>query len=590
MRSRKASPSASSGVSTPPSSPNKHISYYSNGNSEDIDLEDIALSGDGKESRRLFESRVMNSVIQTYFQRNSRKELLFLAFVMFASNLMVGLTVYTYMQSPTSFGVLNGASSCPKNMVEFGNWFGNTLDSKRKASFRDMQITSKPQTKSFTKVPPQFYKTFYYDGEKISQPIARALRSRGWIMVDDTDNAHVIYTYSNNADWATELQPWQRFNFIPDHYKWNQKAQFAYYYQKYEKATGKPPSVYVPESYMLTDTKREIESFRKILNEHGKNHPWVHKLSDVNQGKGITILGPNSPELMGLPDKSIKILEQVLELKEKESTSEDDDSSEDEIHESIVQRYICNEITWNHHKFDVRMYWFVASLDPLIVLYHDGYVRVGNSKYSEKSFEDTTSHLTTHTGLGAETKATFAEFEEVLNQQHAINLKRDFKAQQNTFTPVEHVRNQFKHALGEMIEIMKDESFALPDYQSRDPNMTSENGFQFYCADFILDKDLDAWFIEPQGGCGLDEDYYFRLEMHASVFNGMVDVLEEVGSKQENNQALLPFEKSGNWEVIYADGQVYKYDGYKRSSNKDGCNVPAAKSEPKRKGFSKMGT
>jgi hypothetical protein len=75
----------------------------------------------------------------------------------------------------------------------------------------------------------------------------------------------------------------------------------------------------------------------------------------------------------------------------------------------------------------------------------------------------------------------------------------------------------------------------------------------------------------------LDEDYYFRLEMHASLFNGMVDVLEEVGFKQEHNQPLLPLKKSGNWEIIYADGQVYNYNGYERSNTKEWCNVQTKK-------------
>lgn len=72
------------------------------------------------------------------------------------------------------------------------------------------------------------------------------------------------------------------------------------------------------------------------------------------------------------------------------------------------------------------------------------------------------------------------------------------------------------------------------------------------------------WFIEPQNGCGLDEDYYFRLEMHASLFNGMVDVLDEVQSKQERGQHVLPLENIGNWEVLYADGRQYTYGGYQR--------------------------
>jgi hypothetical protein len=63
------------------------------------------------------------------------------------------------------------------------------------------------------------------------------------------------------------------------------------------------------------------------------------------------------------------------------------------------------------------MYWFVASLDPLIVLYHDGYVRIGNGVYTEKNFSDTTSHLTSHTSLGAENKANFAQFEQALYEK-----------------------------------------------------------------------------------------------------------------------------------------------------------------------------
>lgn len=210
----------------------------------------------------------------------------------------------------------------------------------------------------------------------------------------------------------------------------------------------------------------------------------------------------------------------------------------------------------------------VASLDPLIILYHDGYVRIGNSEYNEKDFSDTTSHLTTHTGLGSEGKATMDDFAQVLNKVYNAQQgsKRPKLAAES---PMAHVRNQFKHALGEMSEVFLAESFKKPDFRE----ITSENGFNFYCADYILDNDLDVFFIEPQNGCGLDEDYYFRLEMHGSLFNGMVDVLEEIGQKQEAGLPIMPLEKAGNWEVIYADGLVYQYDGYQRSKNKASCST-----------------
>jgi len=118
---------------------------------------------------------------------------------------------------------------------------------------------------------------------------------------------------------------------------------------------------------------------------------------------------------------------------------------------------------------------------------------------------------------------------------------------------------------------------------------------------------LSAFYLILQFGCGLDEDYYFRLEMHASLFNGMVDVLEEIWTKQQQRQpessstttktasssttSLLPLQKQGNWEVIYAGGsasgdvdndddddvggggKAFRYPGYTRSRDKAGCNT-----------------
>jgi hypothetical protein len=275
------------------------------------------------------------------------------------------------------------------------------------------------------------------------------------------------------------------------------------------------------------------------------------------------MLAPNSEELLNLPQKALdKLEEKNKRVRNKDGVWED----------MIVQKYICNEMTYGTRKFDVRMYWVVVSLDPLIVLYHDGYVRIGNSDYSEGDFKDTTAHLTTHTGLGAESKATFEQFEELLNSHWERKKKNGGRKNVPKFpakTPVEHVRNQFKDALSEMIEVFHHESFTPPDGKA----LTSDNGFSFYCADYILDNDLDVWFIEPQNGCGLDEDYYFRLEMHGSLFNGMTDIMEEIWHKQEAGVSVMPLSNMGNWQILYADGLIYRYKGYQRSTNKAGCSL-----------------
>lgn len=315
-----------------------------------------------------------------------------------------------------------------------------------------------------TPVPEKMAKTFYYDGSKTSFPIARALRSRGFQRVDEIENAHLIYTYKQNEYIGKNLEPYQRFNLIPHADRWNSKWSFVKYQTEWEQKHDKR-SVYIPESYMLTDSPEQTDQFEeRLTNGGGASYPWLLKAGDINQGKGITVLAPNSDELMDVPRRA--------------RTDEWDEM------DMIVQKYVCNEMTWNRRKFDVRVFWLVASLDPLIVLYHDGYVRIGNSDYSESDFSNTRAHLTTHTELGAEGKATFAQFADALQD---LMQKKGISSFPAGPKAIDHVRNQIKHSLAEMIDIFKYTAF-VPH-----KSLTTDNSFSFYCADFILDNDLDVW-------------------------------------------------------------------------------------------------
>jgi len=187
-----------------------------------------------------------------------------------------------------------------------------------------------------------------------------------------------------------------------------------------------------------------------------------------SQGRGIEIIAPNSDRLV-----------EVANFKKKEAK------------DYVMQQYICNEMTFRQRKFDVRMFWFVASVDPLIVLYQDGYARIGNSVYSEESFDNTVSHLTTHTGLGAEGKASFDDL-----CKHIVKHSQTSPDASHIRDPVQHVRDQFKDSLAEFAAAFKDKSFSPSKKQLNG----AENGFGFYGADFILDNDLDVWLIEPQMG------------------------------------------------------------------------------------------
>lgn len=129
-----------------------------------------------------------------------------------------------------------------------------------------------------------------------------------------------------------------------------------------------------------------------------------------------------------------------------------------EIDENLVaQKYFYDPYTVNGgHKFDFRIYMMIVSTDPLIVYYHDGFLRVSLFKYS-KTVINEKAHLTntelakeifkkveneggTHLGMNAEQLRAFQmrtlpTFQKYLNEHTDIKdenwienkLKTDFK-------------------------------------------------------------------------------------------------------------------------------------------------------------------
>jgi hypothetical protein len=70
------------------------------------------------------------------------------------------------------------------------------------------------------------------------------------------------------------------------------------------------PSQYGPETqetYMLSEAQEDAKDFQINL-DLGAKYPWVLKAGLINQGKGITMMAPNSGELLALPEKVLSII------------------------------------------------------------------------------------------------------------------------------------------------------------------------------------------------------------------------------------------------------------------------------------------
>ena len=367
-----------------------------------------------------------------------------------------------------------------------------------------LNIAMKASKKMFSTLPKQKERTFFADYTKASQPFVRTLRHLGWIKVDQVEDARLIYSNERDIEWFGELEPWQRYNHIPRTSQWADRVRLAKGFRDYAEI-AKRPQYFLPETYNLhVDSQREeFQYFSKT------NKNWIVKSSTGNF-------------------HTIKSSQKTLDT---------------EVGE-VVQEFICNEMKWNDaNTFELRVYWFVASMDPLIVFYMDGFVRIGNS-----------------TNLGE--LASWLQFEQFLWQQQGRR-----RLGNNNPDPVSHVRSQLKESLSQFVGAFKEKTFSTGGI------MSAEDAFELYTADYFLDTDLDVWLTKAQadnctGTTSSLENHYFMLDMHHQVFYGMAMILDEIWNKQAKGLAILPLHNMGKWEMIYANAWMFEYEGYERSHNK----------------------
>ncbi|KAL3920562.1 MAG: hypothetical protein SGILL_003199 [Bacillariaceae sp.] len=449
--------------------------------------------------------------------------------------------------------------------------------------------------KQWESVPSTQAQTFYYDGKKQSHPFIRALIHKGWRQVDHFDDAHLLYSHQQKPNWANSLEKWQRFNYIPNKDLWKNPYQFQYHFKEWQsqlQLTQNQFSVYVPETYLLSPRSddamghgkqlilHDIADFQDKLRSDTKEEQfWIIKTEDYKTPYNLAGQKQDTNALLQLTYNSMADIE-----------DSDDDSNEDNIDKKtgtkkrnkfrkFAQKYICDLATWNKQKIEIRVFWAVVSLEPLVVLYHDGYVNIVGDKevYWDHAVNATTNINSRYAANlqkypGTDAKQSFAQFEKELDhlfvkprvKRHGYD-DEDYDDKPPPPFPAgsatNHVRSQMKDALADQIQVFQQTSaYQFPD----DDRLTADNAFEIYCADFLLDSNLDVWLAStPKSGCKYDDDHFFMMDLHASVFLGLADALEEVWSKQEKlNGPVMPLTDIGNWEAIYGDGLRFKYDGY----------------------------
>ena len=296
----------------------------------------------------------------------------------------------------------------------------------------------------------------------------------------------------------------------------------------------------------------------------------------TQNGLGIAMLGPGSDQVKRLVtiltnatthetssrDEFMETIRHDLVYNQKSDTRNEAQLAKalqraERIHDRIiVQRYICGELDYQGRKFDLRVYFLIASADPLVVFAHDGYLRVSSHEYNEGRFDSTGEHLT---NLGRTAKNT--ENNTVSYEQWEVELQKLVAAYPSRFSwtvrrnPLQHIKNQIKSALADLVAATRHKAF-----RGHRTRTSMENGFALFGGDFIVDRDLNVWFTEGQDSPGLLHETAMKRKLNDRLLPATVDILGHVIDKQSTCQPLFPFGNTGDFELIYTDDFQYRYD------------------------------
>lgn len=191
---------------------------------------------------------------------------------------------------------------------------------------------------------------------------------------------------------------------------------------------------------------------------------------------------------------------------------------------TLVQKYIPNPLLIEGRKFDFRFYFMIASMNPLIAYYHDGFLRVSLVSYDVKSGDK--KSLLTNLALseGIYGNVRKGELFQGMNEEE---LKH---AQQWTLTRLQsyllesgvisdsnwlenYLRPQFKKAMIHLLRL----GFITP--------VKSSSVYDLYGVDFMLDTDMNLWFIEANSAPGLDG---YSKELEKFIVKMLKDEVEIV--------------------------------------------------------------
>jgi len=387
-----------------------------------------------------------------------------------------------------------------------------------------MALTAPEITHGFEALWPDRAPRIYLDPASVNA--ARILSGLPIEVVHSAAEADLLWIRKNPREWYGKLGPLQAINHIPLERAMIRKADLARNLHRYGDSHSQDPfshADFFQTAYCLDDPEERAAFVAQLPEVDHRDNLWILKPSDLSRGKGVKIVWN-----FGWLRKALRRGGKVTF------------GFEGRTHEYVIQRYIKNVLLLDGRKSEIRVYWLIACLDPLLVLmYLEGTARLTSQPYKLDDFANPLIHITNvyqqkkHGGYNPDAvlKWGFPRLQEYLAKEKA--------APANFLDEVlgPRLRQCLAYVVRASIESLK---------------QTPPSGlfFGLYGADFILDDRLTPWLTEIQRDPGLSYNDSVKQRVLPAMLRSALGIVLEILALKRKGQPVTALSSTRGYEWV----------------------------------------
>lgn len=306
----------------------------------------------------------------------------------------------------------------------------------------------------------------------------------------------------------------QASNHIPGHDKIYRKDHVGQALVDYAKSYESRPTCfnfdkYFPKTWLLQDADQCLNFFEEF------NSPYYQQLkqergvvyfrkigADVHEGQGVFPITEEEEQRVRALYKNGSLCGKIM-------------------HNNLIQYNVYNPLLLENRKFGFRYFMLIASTNPVIAYYHEGYLRLSLDEYNPLSKEIKT--FVTNIGLNLKEAEKDEAFKGMTPKEIQIyttwfsDKLQGYLLEKGVIRDPDwlnnYLRPEFKKVMIHLIRMSQDAYFKKSSL------------FELLGLDFVMDDKLQLWFIEANTMPLIDGFTPESVEMMNTMLKDMFDII-----------------------------------------------------------------